>query len=99
MRGSARFAPLLLAVSAVFAVPTFAAQELVIPTFGGSFADDTKSCHIEPFEKATGAKSAVKLGNSVQHAAAVRATKGASEFDIVYVDDSLATQLRNEGLL
>jgi spermidine/putrescine-binding protein len=99
MKGSVRFAPVLLAVSAVFAAPTVAAQELVIATFGGSFAEDTRSCHIEPFEKATGAKSAVKLGNSVQHAAAVRATKGAPEIDIVYVDDSLATQLRNEGLL
>ena len=76
MRGPARFAPVLLAVAATVVAPSAGAQELVIATFGGSFADDSKSCHIEPFEKKTGAKSAVKLGNSAQYAAAVRATKG-----------------------
>jgi putative spermidine/putrescine transport system substrate-binding protein len=76
-----------------------AAQELVVGTFGGSFADDTRTCHVEAFEKATGAKVALKLGNSVQHAASVRASKGNPDASVIYVDDSLATQLRNEGLL
>jgi putative spermidine/putrescine transport system substrate-binding protein len=88
----------LIGLGAAIAGPANA-QELVIGTFGGSFADDTKTCHAAVFEKQTGAKLAMKLGSSVQHAAAVRATKGNPDLSVVYVDDSLATQLRNEGLL
>ncbi len=40
-----------------------------------------------------------KLGSSAQFAAAVRATGGKSDFDVVYLDNSLATQLKNEKLL
>lgn len=75
------------------------AEELVIATFGGSFAEDTKTCHIAAFEKATGATVAMKVGSSVQHAAAIRAMGGRSQFDVAYMDDSLATQLANEKLL
>lgn len=75
------------------------AQELVIGIFGGSFADDSKTCHIAPFEKKTGAKVSLKLGSSSQFAAAIRATGGKSDFDVVYIDNSLATQLKNEKLL
>src|SRR5699024_8431300 len=37
--------------------------------------------------------------NSAQFSASVRATRGKSDFDIIYVDNSLATQLKNEKLL
>lgn len=84
-----------LAVGA--AVPA-AAEELVVGSFGGSFADNVKACHVAAFEKATGATVALKLGNSSQFAAAVRATGGKPDMDIVYIDNSLAAQLRGEGL-
>lgn len=75
------------------------AEELVIGIFGGSFADDSKACHIAAFEKKTGAKVALKLGSSSQFAASIRATGGKSDFDIVYIDNALAAQLKNEKLL
>lgn len=75
------------------------AQELVIATFGGSFADDTKSCHVAAFEKKTGAKAIVTLGSSVDQAAKIRATKDDPEIDVAYMDISIAKQIRNEGLL
>jgi putative spermidine/putrescine transport system substrate-binding protein len=75
------------------------AEELVVATFGGSFLDNTKLCHAAAFEKATGATVAFKLGSSSQHAASIRATGGSSDIDVAYLDDSLATQMRNEKLL
>ncbi|NDZ17622.1 ABC transporter substrate-binding protein [Variovorax sp. WS11] len=75
------------------------AEELVVGIFGGSFADDSKTCHIAAFEKATGAKVSLKLGSSSQFAAGIRATGGKSDFDVVYIDNSLASQLKNEKLL
>ena len=58
--------------------------------FGGSFNDKRQGCCIDPFEAATGAKVLVKLGNSAQHAAAVRATAGQSDMDVVFADDAFA---------
>jgi iron(III) transport system substrate-binding protein/putative spermidine/putrescine transport system substrate-binding protein len=75
------------------------AEDLVVGIFGGSFAEASKTCHIASFEKKTGAKVTLKLGNSSQFAAAVRATGGKSDFDVVYIDNSLAAQLKNEKLL
>ena len=75
------------------------AEELVVGIFGGSFAEDSKTCHIASFEKKTGAKVALKLGSSSQFAASIRATGGKSDFDVVYIDNSLASQLKNEKLL
>jgi putative spermidine/putrescine transport system substrate-binding protein len=85
--------------AAAAAAPTARAQQLVVATFGGVFADDTKTCNIAPFEKATGAKVVTQLGNSVQHAAAIRAMGGHPTYDVAYMDNSLATQLSSEGLL
>ena len=50
------------------------------------------------FEKATGATVSLKLGNSSQFAAALRATGGKSDMDIVYIDNSLAAQTQGENL-
>ena len=75
------------------------AEDLVVGIFGGSFAEASKSCHIDEFEKSTGAHVSMKLGSSSQFAAALRASAGNSGFDVVYVDNSLATQLKAEGLL
>src|SRR4051794_10569826 len=76
-----------------------AQPQITVATFGGSFADDTKTCVVAPFEKQTGAKVAIQLGNSVQIAAAIRAMGGKPTYDVAYMDNSLATQLRSEGLL
>jgi len=90
-----------LAPGLVVALMSFVAQaeELVVGIFGGSFADDSKTCHISSFEKKTGAKVSLKLGSSSQFAASIRATGGKSDFDVVYIDNSLAAQLKNEKLL
>lgn len=79
--------------------PVMAQQSLTVATFGGSFLDDTKTCVVAPFEKASGSKVAIQLGNSVQIAAAIRAMGGHPTYDVAYMDNSLATQLKNEGLL
>ncbi len=73
-------------------------QELVVGAFGGSFADNVKACHVAAFEKATGATVSLKLGNSSQFAAAIRATAGKPDMDIVYIDNSLAAQVHGEKL-
>lgn len=74
------------------------AQELVVGSFGGSFADNVKACHVAAFEKATGAKVSLKLGNSSQFAAAIRAAGGKPDMDVVFIDNSLASQTHGEKL-
>ena len=76
-----------------------AAEELVIGVFGGSFAEDTKSCHVAAFEAATGARAILTLGSSVDMAAKIRATAGDPEIDVAYMDISIAKQIKAEGLL
>ncbi|MGI6852270.1 ABC transporter substrate-binding protein [Mesorhizobium sp. 1B3] len=88
------------AVAALVAVSSVAsAAELVVGSFGGSFADNVKACYVEPFKKATGADVVMKLGSSSQHAASVRATAGQSDMDVVFADDAFAVQMANEDLL
>jgi len=74
------------------------AEELVVGSFGGSFADNVKACHVAAFEKATGATVSLKLGNSSQFAAAIRATGGKPDMDVVFIDNSLAVQTHGEKL-
>ena len=74
------------------------AEELVLASYGGSFADAVKACQIAPFEKATGATVAVKLNNSSQTAASLRAAAGNPDFDVVYMDDGLSAQTNGENL-
>lgn len=81
------------------AVSSASAQELVLGEFGGSFADNVKACYIDVFEKETGATVVTKLANSAQQAAAIRATAGQSDMDVVFADDAFAVQMANEGLL
>ncbi len=88
-----------LAVVTGLAGEAAAEGELVIATFGGSFAEDTKACHVEAFEKATGAKGIITLGSSVDTAAKIRATAGSPDIDVAYMDISIAKQIKNEGLL
>jgi putative spermidine/putrescine transport system substrate-binding protein len=74
------------------------AEELVVGSFGGSFADNVKACHVAAFEKATGATVSFKLGSSSQFAAAIRATAGKSDMDVVYMDNAFAAQTHGEKL-
>jgi putative spermidine/putrescine transport system substrate-binding protein len=73
-------------------------EELVVGSFGGSFADNVKACHVAAFEKATGAMVSLKLGNSSQFAASIRATAGKPDMDVVFIDNSLAVQTNAEKL-
>lgn len=78
--------------------PAFA-DDLVVGLFGGSFGRAAQTCHIAPFETASGHTVIVQEGNSAQFAATVRATAGDSDFDVVYIDNSFASQLAAETLL
>jgi putative spermidine/putrescine transport system substrate-binding protein len=82
----------------LFMAPSARSEELVVGSFGGSFADNVKACHVAAFEKATGATVSLKLGNSSQFAAAIRAAGGNSDMDVVFIDNSLAVQIYNEKL-
>jgi spermidine/putrescine-binding protein len=86
-------------VGLMLAAETASAQDVVIAIFGGTFADNTKICAVEPFEKATGAKVTFVLGSSVQNVAKLRATRGRPDFDVTYMDVQIARQAKNEGLL
>lgn len=97
MRDMFRFAAAAVILGAGLSM-TAHAEELVVGSFGGSFADNVKACHIAAFEKATGSTVLLKLGNSSQFAAAIRATGGKSDMDVVYIDNSLAAQIQGEKL-
>jgi putative spermidine/putrescine transport system substrate-binding protein len=97
MRHMLRFATATAILCAGFAASA-RAEELVIGSFGGSFAENVKACHIAAFEKATGATVSLKLGNSSQFAAAIRATGGKPDMDVVFIDNSLAAQTQGEKL-
>ena len=75
------------------------AQELSVGIFGGSFLDNTKTCHAAAFEKASGARVNFVLGNSVQNAAKLRATRGRPDLDVTYMDLQIVEQAKGEGLL
>ena len=55
----------IAAVWAAAAGPAAAEDELIVATFGGSFAEDTETCHVELFEEQTGADAILTLGSSV----------------------------------
>lgn len=87
------------AVLISLATPVASASQIVVGLFGGTFETSSQTCHIKPFEAENNVRVLTKLGNSAQFAAAVRATRGKSDYDVIYVDNSLAAQLKNEGLL
>ena len=89
----------VLALMAPGLAPRAAAEDLVVATFGGTFADNTKKCHAAPFEKATGATVKYVLGSSVQTAAKLRAAGTRAEVDVAYMDSQIVKQAKAEGLL
>lgn len=100
MKTAKRLAVASLALAAIsLSARHAAAEDLVVAMFGGSFKDASMACHVKEFEQKTGASVAIVEGNTTQHAASIRATAGSPEFDVAYLDDSAATQLKNEGLL
>lgn len=78
---------------------TARAQELNVAIFGGSFADNVRFCVADPFQRATNTRVNFQLGNSVQNAARLRATRGRPDVDVAYMDLQVAVQARGEGLL
>jgi len=75
------------------------AQELNVAIFGGSFAENVRTCVAEPFQRATGTRVNFVLGNSVQNAARLRATRGRPDVDVAYMDLQVVVQAKAEGLL
>ncbi|MCC7283618.1 MAG: ABC transporter substrate-binding protein, partial [Acetobacteraceae bacterium] len=75
------------------------AQELNVAIFGGSFADNVRTCVAEPFQRATNTRVNFVLGNSVQNAARLRATRGRPDVDVAYMDQQVVVQAKAEGLL
>jgi spermidine/putrescine-binding protein len=91
-----------LGVAALLGVAPLAApgaQELNVAIFGGSFVDNVRTCVVEPFQRASGARVNFVLGNSVQNAARLRATRGRPDVDLAYMDSQVAVQVKAEGLL
>ena len=83
-----------------FAASSFAfGQELTIATYGGSWMDDVRVCHVEPFEAETGVKVTIKPGNSAEFAVALRSGAGSSGIDVVTLEDPVNIQVKSEGLL
>ncbi len=76
-----------------------ASKELTVAAFGGSFAEMTKKCHIEPFEKKYGVKVNLVPGISSENVAKLRAQRNNPQIDVAYMDRSQGTLARNEGLL
>lgn len=99
MKTNSLYAAATAIIALASASSAVSADELVLGSFGGSFADNVTACYIEPFKAATGADVVMKLGSSSQHAASVRATAGQSDMDVVFADDAFAVQMANEGLL
>lgn len=87
-----------VAFCAAFAASA-SAQELNVAIFGGSFADNVRTCVAEPFTRATGTRVNFVLGNSVQNAARLRATRGRPDVDVAYMDLQVVVQAKAEGLL
>lgn len=89
----------LSAIALAAAGQSAAADELIVGGFGGNFAKAVEACHIPAFAAATGDTVVLQEGNSSQLAATIRATRGQSDYDIVYIDNSFSTQLAAESLL
>src|SRR6185436_13368302 len=93
-----RMTLLICLLTAGLALPA-SGEELVVATFGGTFVENSKKCHAEPFQKATGATVKYVLGSSVQTAAKLRAAGGRAEFDVTYMDSQIVKQVKAENLL
>lgn len=94
-----RTALLATAVGCTLAASDAGAQELNVAIFGGSFAENVRTCVAEPFQRATNARVNFVLGNSVQNAARLRATRGRPDVDVAYMDLQVVVQAKAEGLL
>ncbi len=87
-----------MALGAAFSASA-SAQQLNVAIFGGSFAENVRTCVAEPFTRATSTRVNFVLGNSVQNAARLRATRGRPDVDVAYMDLQVAVQAKAEGLL
>ncbi len=96
---SIRTAMLAAGLACTWAASDAAAQELNVAIFGGSFADNVRACVAEPFQRATNTRVNFVLGNSVQNAARLRATRGRPDVDVAYMDLQVVVQAKAEGLL
>ena len=77
----------------------FAADELVINSFGGSYEKLHRKLVITPFEKQHNVKVKVVTSYSGQTLAALRAQKANPQFDVVHLSGGLEAIAAKDGLL
>jgi putative spermidine/putrescine transport system substrate-binding protein len=81
------------------AMPSFAQDELVINSFGGSYEKTHRDLVITPFEEKYGVKVKVVTAYSADTLAQLRAQKENPQFDVVHFSGGLETIAASEGLL
>lgn len=93
--------PAWLAIVAAVAGGTGApalAQDLTVGAFGGVWEKSLRECVIEPFEKKTGKKVSVVLGQPVQYMNQIAANPTKPPFDIIYVASEHAFDAIKRGI-
>ena len=89
---------LVLALSALCALPALAQQQITVVNFGGANANAQKKAYYEPFEKATGTKViAVEYNGEQAKIKAMVETKKVT-WDVVEVESPDAARGCDEGL-
>jgi putative spermidine/putrescine transport system substrate-binding protein len=81
------------------AMPSFAQDELVINSFGGSYEKTHRDLVITPFEEKYGVKVKVVTAYSADTLAQLRAQKENPQFDVVHFSGGLETIAASERLL
>lgn len=93
------FAATVAAGAMLAAMPSFAQDELVINSFGGSYEKTHRDLVITPFEEKYGVKVKVVTAYSADTLAQLRAQKENPQFDVVHFSGGLETIAASEGLL
>lgn len=93
------FAATVAAGAMLAAMPSFAQDELVINSFGGSYEKTHRDLVITPFEEKYGVKVKVVTAYSADTLAQLRAQKENPQFDVVHFSGGLETIAASERLL
>ena len=93
------FAATVAAGAMLAAMPSFAQDELVINSFGGSYEKTHRDLVITPFEEKYGVKVKVVTAYSADTLAQLRAQKENPQFDVVHFSGGLETIAASEELL
>jgi putative spermidine/putrescine transport system substrate-binding protein len=94
------FGTAVLGISALLGSTAFAQDNaLTINSFGGAYEAAHRTCVIDPFEAATGAKVNVVTAYSADAFAQLRAQKDAPQFDVIHFSGGQEIVGAAEGLL